>query len=515
VTFFVGIFLLLPTIAVLASGVGAIDWSEWTHLRDHLLPRYLQTTVGLLISVITLAIVFGSTSAWLLATTEFRGSRQLSWMLVLPFCMPSYVAAYAYVDFFQLTGPFWAWLNRDWPKVAELLPRFNVRSFPMAALIMAACLSPYIYVSCFTLLRRQSTNLFDAGRALGLGPLHLFVRIALPLLRPAIAAGALLVGLEVLNDFGTVDHFALDTMATGLYRVWFGYGDRAMASQFAVMFLILVFAAILAERWLRGRARYWTSRGTQENPRRQQLHGWRAVGAFLLCCLPLIIGFVMPVSLILYYLTQVTVMEELIRIVPFVVRSLSLGVVVSVLCLVIALVLVFHSDNSETGAFSKFYSSVASMGYAIPGGLIAVGILLALPIGLGMVTLLVYGQVIRFAGLPTQMVHAGRAAINPSLAMAARTLGAGDMRVFWRVHLPLVASSAMGASLLVLVDSIKELPVSMILRPFDFELLPIRIHNLASDERLESASVGALIMVAISIPPVLWIHRSLIGRSNQ
>ncbi len=483
--------LALPTFAVVGVGLTSVDVGTWSHLLEHLLPRYVATTAILVVAVVSLASLFGVGCAWLVSLYDFPARRTFSWAIILPFTVPAYLAAYAYVD---------------------VLP---VRNLPMAILVLASALAPYTYLACMASLRRQSPHLVDAARTLGLSAPRAFLRLGVALLRPAIAGGALLIALEVLNDFGAVDHFALDTMATGLFRVWFGYGDRGLASQFAFVFLVLVIATVAAERGLRGRARYWPLRATGRVPRRLRLTGWAALAAVSLCSAPVVVGFVGPVAILLWNATKVDLAQELARTMPLIGRSVLLGVVVSALAVGLALVLTVRSSHRPERWFSRLPKVVATLGYAIPGGLIAVGILITVPLTLGMVPLLMYGLVVRFVAIPTQSLAAAQALITPSMTIAARTLGAGPWRAFRKIHLPLLTPSALGAALLVFVDTVKELPVAMILRPLDFELLPIRIHNLASDERLEGAAVGAALLILISIPPLLWLHGGIIREPRR
>ncbi len=476
----------------------AVDLEVWRHLAAHLLPRYGSTTIALLVAVTAATIVWGVGCAWLVSVYEFPGRRALAWGAVLPFTVPSYIAAYAYVDFFQATGPAFGWLGRVFGDVSGLARSVNVRSFPTAVVVMAAALCPYVYLSCLAYLKRQAPNLADAARTLGRSALGTFLHLGLPLLRPAIAAGGLLVALEVLNDFGTVDHFALDTMATGLYRVWYGYGERDLASQFAAIFLVVVVAIIAVERLLRGRARYWATKGATRPQRRLPLGRVGGVLAALFCASPAIVGFVGPTLILASHALSTEITRELALSVPIIGRSVLLGLVVSVSTVVVALIL--------TTTRSRLPRAVATLGYAIPGGLVAVGVLTAMPLTIGMLPLLAYALLIRFVAIPTQSLDAAQAQITPSMLQAARTLGAGPWRSFRKIQLSLVGSAAMGAGLLVFIDTVKELPVAMILRPFDFELLPIRVYNLASDERLGAAAVGAILLILVGVPPVVWLH---------
>lgn len=495
----------------MSAGLRSVDGEVWQHLAEHLLPRYATTTIALLVCVVVLASIWGVGSAWLVSVYDFPVRRVLAWGVVLPFTVPSYLAAYAYVDFFQATGPAFTWLEQLFGDVSTLARTFNIRSFPTAVVVLAAALTPYVYLACLACLKRQTPNLVDAARTLGRSQLGAFLGVGLPLLRPAIAGGGLLVALEVLNDFGTVDHFALDTMATGLYRVWYGYGDRALASQFAFIFLVIVGLVIGGERLLRGGARYWPTRSPSHPVRRVRLHGIKAVATVLFCAAPLTIGFIGPVAILTWHALSIEIGVELMNTLPMIGRSVFLGLVVSSLAVIVGFLLTTTTKQGSAKWLDRLPRFVATLGYAIPGGLIAVGVLLALPLTVGMLPLLIYALLIRFVAIPTQTLEAAQAQMTPTMTMAARTLGASPWRTFRKIHLRLLGPGALGAALLVFIDTVKELPVAMILRPFDFELLPIRVHNLASDERLEAATVGAALLILISIPPVIWLHGRMVN----
>jgi iron(III) transport system permease protein len=502
------IALILPILSVLFTAASSTPPPELqAHFLSVLLPRYVLTTFALIFGVTFVAALFGVTCAWLVNIYDFPGRRLLTWGLLLPFAVPPYLSAYAYVDFFQVTGPVFSWLRANgW--ASEGLNSINVRNLGTATVVIAGGLFPYFFLACTAALRRESMTMLDAARTLGASAFTVFFRLGLPILRPAIAAGGLFVIFEVLNEFGAVDHFALDTFATGLYRAWYGYGDKTLASQLAGAFLVLAFVVILCDYLLRGRARYATSKTVRQLPR-QKLSGVVAFAVSAFCTLPVVIGFVIPCSIFLFHYLQSTPAPYQTETLPLALRSLGLATITSSLAVLIGAMIAwaFRTIGSKrNGQLAKIFST---LGYSIPGSLVAIGVLQLLPVQLGYLSLLVVALLTRFSGIAVRNLEAGFEKITPSMEAAARTLGATPTKVLIKIFAPLLTPAGLAAWLLIFVDTIKELPASIILRPFDFQILPIFIYNLASDERLADASGAALLLVLVCLLPVGLLYRKL------
>ena len=471
-------------------------------------------TLILIFGVGLLSAIFGITCAWFINIYDFPGRKILAWCLLLPFAVPPYLSAYAYVDFFQVTGPLFNWL-RAHGLTTETANYFNIRNPVSAIIVIAAGLFPYFFLACTAALRRESMSMLDAARTLGASSFSIFFRLGLPILRPAIAAGGLFVIFEVLNEFGAVDHFALDTFATGLYRAWYGYGDKGLASQLAGAFLVVAFLVILCDYILRGSARYASSKTIRQLPR-QKLPTTKAVAATAFCLTPVVIGFLIPCSIFLYHFLETDFKSYQTSIFPLAMRSFALATVTSTLAIIIGAVIAWAfrtvSSRKKEGRVAKIF---ATLGYSIPGALVAIGVLQLLPIELGYLSLLVVGLLTRFSGIAVRNLEAGFEKITPAMEASARTLGATPTKVFIRIFAPLLTPAMLAAWLLIFVDTIKELPATIILRPFDFQVLPIYIYNLASDERLPDASGAALLLVLVCLLPVGLLYRRLFTERNH
>ena len=509
------IALVLPILSVLFTAMSShTDPEVQTHFLSVLLPRYVSMTLVLVFGVVSVSALFGITCAWLVNVYEFPGRKSLTWCLLLPFAVPPYLSAYAYVDFFQITGPVFNWLRANGLTTGSE-SYFNIRNPGSAIIVISAGLFPYFFLSCSAALRRESKSLLDAARTLGASEFSVFFRLGLPILRPAIAAGGLFVVFEVLNEFGAVDHFALDTFATGLYRAWYGYGDRGLASQLAGAFLIVAFLVIFIDHLLRGGARYASSK-TIRQLSRQRLHGAKGVTVTLFCLTPVLIGFVTPCSIFLFHFIEADFNSHKTAIIPLAMRSFALAAITSTLAVGIGAFIAWAFRNVGTGKKEgRIPKILSTLGYSIPGSLVAIGILQLLPLQLGYLSLLVVALLTRFSGIAVRNLEAGFEKITSSMEDSARTLGATPSRVFLKIFAPLLTPAMIAAWLLVFVDTVKELPATIILRPFDFQVLPIYIYNLASDERLGDAAGAALLLVVVCLLPVGLLYRRLFLERNH
>jgi iron(III) transport system permease protein len=498
----------------------------WTHLTATVLPRYLGNTFLLAAGVGIGVLLVGVGAAWLVAMCRFPGRRLFEWALMLPLAMPTYVIAYAYTDFLQFTGPVQTGLRETfgWGRDDYLFP--EIRSLPGAIALMSLVLYPYVYLLARAAFLEQSAGALEAARTLGRGPWRAFLTVAVPLARPAIAGGVALALMETLNDFGAVQFFGIDTFTTGIYRTWFGLGEPVAAAQLAACLLLIVMLLLVAERLTRGRGRV-AHAGRRGPPAAFRLDGARAALAVTACALPIALGFGLPA--VLLAAMAVDVGDPLLgtRFVDFALNSLTLAAAAAAVTVALAVALGYGmrlSGSRLTGAAGR----LAAMGYAVPGSVIAVGILIPLgrvdatlhgwlePFGLssgllltGTVFALVYAYAVRFLAVSLNGVEASLGRITPTMDAAARSLGCTGGRTLRRVHLPLMRGSLAAAALLVFVDVMKELPATVILRPFNFDTLAVRAYSLASDERLAQAATASLAIVAVGILPVILLNRAM------
>ena len=534
--------LVCWTIAtVLAVPVLAIFWSVtqdsdgiWEHLAATVLSDYVSNTLVLSAGVGFGTLLIGVTTAWLVTTCRFPLSRILRWALVLPLAIPTYLSAYALTDLFQFSGPVQSWLREvsGWERQDYWFP--EVRSLPGAIVILTLGLYPYVYLAARAGFASQSASVIEVSRTLGIGFWGRLFRVTLPLARPSIFAGLILVLMETLAEFGAVDYCAVDTFSTGIYRTWMSRGSHTAAAQLSVCLLCVAGLLYVTELLARRSARFHhaTQRTRAADLTRLRFgHGCLAV---LLCLAPILAGFVFPVGrfIMLSIESGDARASELLG--DLISNSLLVGVLAVGATVTTGFLLSCLRRRTQSVA-TAIAVQIAGMGYAIPGGVIAIGVLgpvwfledglLALierytdwTPGLflsGTLVAVLVGYQVRFLAVPLNVIGAGFARIPPAMDHAARTLGSSSVGVLRRVHLPLLGSSLVSAALLVFVDVLKELPATLILRPFDFDTLSVRVYHLASDERLAEASTSALAIVAVGLVPVVLLTRILEGHRSE
>ena len=525
----VAILCCAPMVAAAVAALSG-DLETWRGLADTVLPAYARNTLLLAVLVAAGTGAVGTGAAWLVTMYRFPGSRVLEVVLVLPLAFPAYVLAYAYTDLLSHHGPVQEALRglTGWGPRDYWFP--NVRSLPGAALMLTCVLYPYVFLLARAAFAAQSASAFHVARTLGKGPWAAFFTVSLPMARPAVVGGVLLAVMETIADYGTVAHFAVPTFSTGIYQAWFSMGDRAAAAQLALC--LLGFALLLAalERIQRGQARTYGRGGRPLAFEAQPLTGRTAALAFGLCLLPVLVGFVLPVIVLGEMALQAAGGTLTARYAGFVRNSLLLAGVAAALTVAGAVALAYFA-RLRPGRLSRSLVLLSSLGYAVPGGVIAIGLLvpfagldnaidawarqtLGISTGLlftGSIWLLVMAYMVRFMAAALNGFDAGLATINPSIDAVARTLGRGPAAVLARVHVPLLRRSILGALLIVFVDVMKELPATLIMRPFNFDTLAVQAHRLASDERLAEASVPSLMIVAIGLLPVIIVCRQIAG----
>lgn len=525
--------LVCVPIAVVVASVFLHDQGTWAHLASTVLPGYVGNTVVLVLGVGLGVSVLGVGTAWLVTACRFPGRRALEWMLVLPLAAPAYVLAYAYTDFLQFSGPLQSALRSaiGWQAGEYWFP--EVRSLPGAIAMFSLALYPYVYLLSRATFLERSLSALEAGRLLGYGPVRSFFAIALPLARPAIAAGVALALMETLADFGTVSYFAVQTFTTGIYHAWLSLGDRVAAGQLSTLLLALVFAVLLLERWNRGRARFHSS-ASQRRESLYVLAGTRRWLAGLVCALPVLLGFVLPAGILLFMAMRESGSQQGGRMWVLIGNSFTLAGVAAVVVVVVALVMAYAARIVKSPLVSGA-NKVAGLGYALPGAVIAVGILVpvtrldhalvdalasfGISTGLlltGGILALVYAYAVRFMAIALQTVESGLSKITPSMEDAARSLGYRPAETMLKVHLPMLRGSVLTAGLIVFVDVMKELPATLVMRPFNFDTLAVQAYNYASDERLPEAAAASLVIVAVGLIPLLVLSRSIAkGRQSK
>ncbi|MEP0890081.1 MULTISPECIES: iron ABC transporter permease [unclassified Leptolyngbya] len=520
--------LILSPVLVVMAGLFTPQVEVWQHLAETVLARYILNSLLLMVGVGIGVVGLGVSTAWFVTMCHFPGRRWLEWALLLPMAAPAYILAFTYTEFLEYYGPVQSGLRFlfGWKAASEYwFP--NIRSLGGAIALLTLVLYPYVYLLTRVAFLEQSNRTLEASRTLGCNPWQSFWRVALPLARPAIAAGTALTLMETLSDFGTVQYFSVDTFTTGIYRTWFGMGERIAATQLAALLLLFVLCLIWLEQWFRRRGRYYQT-GYRTVPTRYRLQGWRKWVTWFTCLSPIALGFVLPAILLLQmglrHSNKIT--DE--RLWQYARNSLILAGLAAVLAGAIALLLAY---GLRLHPHRPMQASVrlASMGYAIPGSVIAVGILVPLgafdnaldawmrqtfgiSTGLllsGTIVALIFAYLVRFLAIAFNSVEASLGRIKPSLDDASRSLGYSPAATLRRVHVPLMSGGLITAILLVFVDVMKELPATIIIRPFNFDTLAIRAYQLASDERLAEAAFPALAVVLVGMVPVILLSRQI------
>jgi iron(III) transport system permease protein len=520
----IALLMLLPLGAVVISAVTQ-SGEVWGHLVATVLPQYVLNSLGLMVGVGLGVLGLGVSTAWLVTMCQFPGRRVFEWALLLPLAAPSYLLAYTYTDFLDYFGWVQTTLRAifGWQSVTDYwFP--NVRSLGGAIVLFSLVLYPYVYMLVRVAFLEQSLCTLEASRALGCNPWRSFRTVALPLARPAIAAGTALALMETLNDFGTVQYFSVPTFTTGIYRTWFGMGDRPAAAQLAGVSLIFIAVLIGLERFSRRQARYYQSASQHQSLSTYALGFWRGILASGFCALPIVLGLLLPAGLLLAMALgqwRQVLGNDFLSLAN---HSLILSGATALLGILLSLVLAYGA-RLQPGPLVLGGVQAAALGYAIPGAVIAVGILMPVtaldnsvaswletvwnrPVGLllsGTPIALIFAYLVRFLAVSLNTVEAGLAKIRPSLDDAARSLGHGPTATLRQIHAPLLGGSLLTAAVLVFVDVMKELPATMVMRPFNFDTLAVRVYQYASDERLAEAAVPALAILVVGLLPVILL----------
>jgi iron(III) transport system permease protein len=527
-TLIIAALVAAPIISVLLLATSPSD-GIWHHLVSTVLPRYIQTTIILMIGVGICTATIGIGTAWLVTLCNFPGKRIFEWALLLPLAIPTYVVAYVYTDILEFAGPvqeilrdFFGWKSGSDYWFPE------IRSLGGAIAMMTLALYPYLYLLTRIAFLQQSASLLEACRILGRGPWRAFFQVALPLARPSVVVGVSLVLMETLNDFGTVDFFSIETLTVGIYDVWLNMNNAAGAAQLATVSLAFVLTLMGIERYSRRKQKYFQTISKFQSISNFPLTRGKSFLAFFSCLLPIVLGFLIPAGVLLVYATQFYEESLSANFMLYARNSLVLSSLSAGLAALLGLFIAYGvrlSGNWILLAAARF----ASIGYAIPGAVLAVGVITPLSradtalnnftesifgisTGLllsGTIIAITYGYLVRFLALSYGTAEAGLSKITSNMDGAARTLGMSPTKTLIRVHFPILKGSILTAAILVFVDTMKELPMTLLLRPFNYGTLATHVHQFASDELLEESALGALAIVAAGILPVILLSATI------
>ena len=516
----------LPVLVIVASVFGSGGGATWGHLWRTVLADYVVNPLALMLGVGTLTLVLGVPAAWYTAVCEFPGRRLFVWLLPLPLAFPAYIIAYTYTGLLDFPGPVQT-VIRDvtgWGPRDYWFP--PVRSLGGAIVMLALVLYPYVFLLVRASFLERSATVLEVSRTLGHGLRASFFRLALPLARPAMAAGVALALMETLADYGTVQYFGVITFTTGIFRAFYGFDDLTAASQLSAALLLFVVLLLFMERHSRRRARY-DAGGRARHEHRFRLSGGQAVWAWAWCLVPVVLGFVLPGGVLLNW-ALFDASWGGSSFLALVWNSFYLATLAALIAVVCALVLGYARRNRDT-RLVRASVGISGLGYAIPGAIVAIGVIVPFAwidhrlidlvrtvtgerIGLvlsGSIVALLFAYTVRFLAVSLGAVRNGLDKIKPSLDQVTRSLGRRPIQVLTEIHVPLMRSTVLTALLIVFVDVMKELPATLILRPFDFNTLAVRAYELASDERLADAAAPSIMIVLVGVLPVILLSRTI------
>lgn len=525
------VFALLLTLPITALIYEALLPTEdiFHHLWVTVLPTYISNTFWLVLLVMSFSLLCGVPAAWLMAMCELPGKRWLQWALILPLAMPSYIVAFVYTDLLDFSGPVQDSLRQwfGWQSAADYyFPA--IRTLGGAALILGLVLYPYVYLLARTAFMEQSTSLIQSSRLLGCTPWQSFKRVSLPLARPSIAVGLSLVAMETLAEFGTVNFFAVNTLTTAVYDTWLGYGSLNAAAKISAIMLLVVMLLLSMERMSRKRQQVFQKNMGHEQQTGYQLTGVAKWGALLFCWTLVALGFLLPFVILCYHAVHYFDQAWNSRFFEYSFNSLLLSALVAGVALMIGLLLgMTHRLSGKS--YSVVPMRLASMGYALPGTVLAIGVLVpltsldfaindaALWLGVtepgllftGTMTAIAFGYLVRFGAMAIGSVESSLAKVSPSLDMVTQTMGYSPGAMMMKVHMPLIRKGMLAGALLVFIECMKELPAALLLRPFNFQTLATYVYQFVSDEQLELGALPAIVIVLVGLIPLIFLNRSL------
>ena len=505
---------------------------NWTHIAETLLSEYIINSLILMFGVSIGTLLIGVSTAWLITQYDFFGSRILHWALLLPLAMPAYIIAYTYTGLLDFAGPvqeilrplFGMAFMRDW------FP--EIRSLGGAILMFSLVLYPYVYLLARSAFASNSQAIIDTSKTLGANPVKIFFKVALPMARPAIIAGLTLALMETLADFGTVEYFGIPTFTTGIYRTWTGFGDTTTTAQLSLLLLAFVVALMAVEYWSRRQAKYFSHAQKGTKAIKSLLTGKKSFFAFSICFLPIILGFIIPALQLLNWSIMTADTSFNSEFFTLMWNSFYLAFFTAIIAVTIALLL-GYSKRIQKHKLIEFLVKLTTLGYAIPGTVIAIAVMIVftsvdhaldsfmdeyfnISTGLllsGSLFILIFAYTFRFLSVSMQTIDSGLERIKHSMEESALSLGATRWKVLTKIHFPLLSTSLLTAFLLIFVEVLKELPTTLILRPFNFNTLSVRAYEMASDERLADAGLPALLIVLTGLIPVIILSR-IIGKSH-
>ena len=520
------LFIALPVISIgvkLFAGPG----ETWGHIVDHLLPDYIGNSLFLVFVCSILVLIMGVSTAWLVARFEFPMREQMEWLLILPLAIPSYIVAYAYAGLFDYGGSMdliFRWLGWDFIRI-------DIMNKTGLAFVLSISLFPYVYVSSRAFFLNQANNLLEASKMLGVGEVRSFFKLMLPLARPAIIAGLILVLMEVLNDYGAAQYFGVNTFTTGIFRAWFSLEEPETAVYLSALLIVIVFALILFEKWQRRNIKVSSSKSNITYIHRKKGSAWMQFFILLAVLIPVILGFFIPLVQLGYWAILTANKVFNMDFLMLSLQSFGIAFITALITVVVATLLIYFSKWSFLG-FIKNIARLGILGYAIPGAVIAIGIMIptlafdkwlintldylfSIKTGLlinGTLVALVYAYCVRFLAVAFNPIESTSLKVNNTIPDSSKMLGVGNLKTFFKIEFPLIKTGIFSALILVFIDVLKELPLTLILKPFHVNTLAVKAYEYASDEMVMEAAIPSLFIIFTAALPVIFLNRLLIKK---
>ena len=529
VLLFLIILLVVIPIMTVMSFIFQPSTELWGHLSENLLIDYLLNTGMIVISVALLTIVIGVSCAWLVTNFTFPGVNIFKWLLVMPIAIPTYVSAYIYAGLFEPSGMIFDSVENYLGLGKELYDLIELRNIYGVIFILSICLYPYVYLLSYSSFKEQSYCALEVGKSLGLSDKELFSRVSIPLARPGIIAGVSLVVMESLAEFGTMDYYGVRTFTTGIYRTWFAFGDETSALHLASILLTFVFIIIIIEKFSRGKSQYVNTSQKSKKIKARDLNGIYGIYACLWCLLFTLLGFILPVIQLLFWLSETYsyIFEDYY--IQVIKNTVSIATIASI---IIVLISIYSSyiNRATDNLYIKSSLKIFTLGYSIPGVVIAVGIIIPLtmidnfqarifgsPLYYlsGSFFALVLCYLVRFSTISYNATESGLGKIKKNIDLTVQSFGLSNFSILKKVHMPIMKTTLITSFILVFVDIVKELPATLILRPFNFDTLAINIYELASSEQLSYIASPSLILILISLIPVILLIRKNINFGDK
>jgi len=525
---FVALVVALPIIAIFYLAITP-EKNIWPHLISTVLPGYIMTTLGLLIGVGLISFIIGVGTAWIVTIYEFPFRNKLEWFLLIPLAMPTYIIAYSYGELFDYSGFIQTSMRNifHWNNSKDYwFP--DIFTLGGAIFVISFVLYPYVYLTSRAAFIRQTNSLIEVSSTLGCSMTKTFYKIALPMARPAIAVGIILVLMECLNDFAALEYFGVNTLTVGVYTTWLQKNNLGGAAQIAIVMLVFIFSLIILERKLRKNRTFYQNNKNSLSPNRINITGYKAWFLSFICFIPILIGFIAPGFVLIKFVLKRYHEIDLEQYVNLAFNSVFLSITASLLTIFVGIYLI-NSLSVSKNILLKFFIAISRVGYALPGVVLALGIMvplihfdraiqnvfssfLGISVGLiftGTFVAIIYAYIVRFLTIAYGTIESGFSSLSPNISMASRSLGKSQIETLLKIELPIIKPAIIAAALLVFVDSMKELPATLLLRPFNFDTLSTHVYTYASLSAIEDAALPALTIVLTGILPIILLNRTL------